>query len=71
MNRGMNVPEELRQLSYRLVHERELLLDVTRRADSFPFEYPRSVGINDLAVRAIRAADEAARWVMELRKIYG
>jgi hypothetical protein len=69
----MDVPEELRALSYRLVHDRELMLDVARRNDAYRAadDRARSAVINDLAMRAMRSLDEANRWVLEIRKVYG
>jgi hypothetical protein len=73
MNRGMDVPEELRQLNYQCVLIRERMLDVSRRADNYRDvdADARKGEIQDLCNRAMRSADEAGRWIFELRKIYG
>jgi hypothetical protein len=73
MNRGMDVPEELRQLNYQCVLIRERMLDVARRADNYRDSDGRArVGeIQDLCTRAMRSTDDTGRWIFELRKIYG
>lgn len=68
----MDVPEELRQLSYRLLEARELLIDVERRAEFYRSEAPEMAAASShYGVTARNHIDRARDAVAELRARYG